>query len=175
MRYHNITKCDMLNGDGLRVVIWLAGCNHYCKNCQNPITWDPNGGLEFTTDEICEIYEELSKPYVSGLTISGGDSLYPANREQVRMLCQFLKKEFPNKNIWLYTGFLFDEIKDLPVMEFADVVVDGPFIEELKDTKLHWRGSRNQKIYRKVDGEWRVDDEGNELERRSSEAGKCCR
>lgn len=175
MRYHNITHDDMLNGDGLRVVLWVAGCNHYCKNCQNLITWDPNGGLEFTTNEIAEIYNELRKPYISGITFSGGDPLYPGNREEIEMLCRYFKKEFPSKTIWMYTGFLFEEIRHLPVMEYVDVLVDGPFIEELKDIKLHWRGSSNQKIYRKVNGEWRVDDEDNRLERGSTETGKCSR
>lgn len=172
MRYHNIEKDSMLNGDGLRVVLWVAGCNHYCPNCQNQITWDPNGGLEFTAEELGEICKEMEKPHVSGLTCSGGDPLYPGNREQIRMICQYIKNQFPNKTIWLYTGYLFHQIKDLPVMEYIDVLVDGPFIQDLADVKYHWCGSTNQKVYRKVNGEWRVDeDERNRLEERSPE--KC--
>ena len=174
MKYHNIEKDSMLNGDGLRVVLWVSGCNHYCLNCQNQITWDPNYGLDFTTDEIGEIVKELSKPHVSGLTLSGGDPLYPGNREEIRLLCQYIKKTIPDKTIWLYTGYLFEKVKDLPVMEFVDVVVDGPFVQELADVKYHWAGSRNQKVWRKVDGEWRVDDERNELERRSPETSQRC-
>ena len=78
MRYHNITKDDMLNGDGLRVVLWVAGCNHCCPQCQNPVTWDPNGGLPFGEAERAEIFAELDKDYVSGITFSGGDPLHPA-------------------------------------------------------------------------------------------------
>ena len=83
MRYHNITKDDMLNGDGLRVVLWLAGCEHHCKNCQNPVTWDPDGGLPFDEAAKAEIYEELDKEYVSGITFSGGDPLLLRNREEL--------------------------------------------------------------------------------------------
>lgn len=89
MRYHNITKDDMLNGDGLRVVLWLAGCEHHCKNCQNPVTWDPDGGLTFDEAAKAEIYEELDKEYVSGITFSGGDPLLLRNREE---LTEFLKR-----------------------------------------------------------------------------------
>lgn len=176
MRYHNITKDDMLNGDGLRVVLWLAGCNHYCVGCQNPVTWDPNDGIEFGVKEKSELCEQLSKDYISGITLSGGDPLYPANQEEITKLCRFLKRGYPNKTIWLYTGYLFEQIKDLPVMQYIDVLVDGPFVQELADVNCHWRGSTNQKIYRKVNGEWRVDaDEQNKLEIRSSEAGCSCR
>ena len=84
MRYHNITKDDMLNGDGLRVVLWVAGCSHCCEQCQNPITWDPNGGLLFDEEARKEIFAQLDKPYISGITFSGGDPLHPANRLDVR-------------------------------------------------------------------------------------------
>ena len=86
MRYHNITKDDMLNGDGLRVVLWVAGCEHCCKGCQNPVTWDPDGGLEFDEDAKREIFEQLDQPYISGITFSGGDPLHCANRGGVKQL-----------------------------------------------------------------------------------------
>ena len=86
MRYHNITKDDMLNGDGLRVVLWVAGCSHCCKDCQNPITWDPNGGIPFDEAAKQEIFDQLDKPYISGITFSGGDPLHSANRLEVRNL-----------------------------------------------------------------------------------------
>ena len=176
MRYHNILHDNMANGDGLRVVLFVSGCNHYCKNCQNPVTWDPNDGLEFTTKEISEICEQLSKDYISGLTLSGGDPLYPGNRESITKLCRFFKRGYPNKSIWCYTGYLFEQVKDLTVMQYIDVLVDGPFVQELADVNCHWRGSTNQKIYRKVNGEWRVDaDERTELEIRSTETGCGCR
>ena len=105
MRYHNITKDDMLNGDGLRVVLWVAGCNHHCKECQNPITWDVNGGLEFTDAEKKEIFDELDKSYISGITFSGGDPLHPANIDAVTALAKEIRKKYPKKTIWLYSGY----------------------------------------------------------------------
>lgn len=146
MRYHNITKDDMLNGDGLRVVLWVAGCDHCCKNCQNPITWDPDGGLLFDEAAKNEIFEQLNKKYISGITFSGGDPLHVANRLQVKELAKEIREKYPNKTIWLYTGYNWDDIKDDQIVNYLDVVVDGEFIEELKDTKLLWKGSSNQKV-----------------------------
>ena len=100
MRYHNITKDDMLNGDGLRVVLWVAGCEHHCPNCQNPVTWDINGGLEFDEAAKKEIFDELEKNYVSGITFSGGDPLHTQNRKDVGALIEEIKEKFPNKTIW---------------------------------------------------------------------------
>lgn len=146
MRYHNITKEDMLNGDGLRVVLWVAGCAHHCKNCQNPITWDPEGGLPFDESAKQEIFEELKKDYVSGVTFSGGDPLYLDTREELFSLIREIKRSYPKKTIWLYTGYQWEEIRELPVIPYLDVVVDGRFIEELKDNNLPWKGSANQKV-----------------------------
>lgn len=97
MRYHNITKDDMLNGDGLRVVLWVAGCNHCCKECQNPITWDPDGGLLFDESAKQEIFEQLEKPYISGITFSGGDPMHPVNRADVRELMSEIRENIPRK------------------------------------------------------------------------------
>ncbi len=146
MRYHNITKDDMLNGDGLRVVLWVAGCNHCCKGCQNPITWDADGGLYFDEAAKQEIYEQLDKNYISGITFSGGDPLHPANRAEVRILAKEIKEKYPEKTIWLYTGYLWEEIVQLPIMQYLDVVVEGPFIQERRDVKLLWKGSDNQRV-----------------------------
>ncbi|MCI8512044.1 MAG: anaerobic ribonucleoside-triphosphate reductase activating protein [Lachnospiraceae bacterium] len=146
MHYHNITKDDMLNGDGLRVVLWLAGCNHACKNCQNPITWDPNGGLPFDASAKAELFDALAKPYISGITLSGGDPLYPTNRAEVEALLQEIHDRYSQKTIWLYTGYLWEEIQTLPCLPFIDILVDGPFIEEQKDESLHWKGSANQRV-----------------------------
>lgn len=146
MQYHNITKDDMLNGDGLRVVLWVAGCGHACPGCHNPVTWDENGGLPFDEAAKQELFDELSKDYVAGVTFSGGDPLYPANREQIGALAQEIRARFPDKTIWLYTGYRFEQITDLPFLAAIDVVVDGPFIEAQKDTQLHWRGSANQRV-----------------------------
>ena len=134
MRYHNITKDDMLNGDGLRVVLWVAGCDHCCKDCQNPVTWDPNGGLEFDAEAKAELFEALDHDYISGITFSGGDPLFYGNREDVTLLAKEVKDRFPEKTIWLYTGFTYETIQTLPVMEYVDVLVDGEFVVEKKDT-----------------------------------------
>lgn len=97
MRYHNITKDDMLNGDGLRVVLWVAGCNHCCRECQNPITWDPDGGLLFDEAAKQEIFEQLEKPYISGITFSGGDPMHPVNRADVRELMHEIRENTPRR------------------------------------------------------------------------------
>lgn len=146
MRYHNITKEDMLNGDGLRVVLWFAGCAHHCKNCQNPITWDPEGGLPFDESARQEIFEELEKDYISGITFSGGDPLYVGTREGLFELIQEIRSRYPRKTIWLYTGYLWEEICHLELIPYLDVVVDGRFVEELKDNNLPWKGSSNQRV-----------------------------
>lgn len=146
MRYHDITKDDMKNGDGLRVVLWLSGCAHACPGCQNPITWDPEDGLIYDGDAEKEITDQLSQIYNSGLTLSGGDPLFSGNRQEVTELCKRLKGMFPTKTIWLYTGYLWEEIKDLPVLDYVDVVVDGPYVEGQRDTTLLWKGSKNQRV-----------------------------
>ena len=146
MRYHNITKDDMLNGDGLRVVLWVAGCSHGCKDCQNPITWDPQGGLPFTEEEKKEILQEVDKAYIAGITFSGGDPLHPANIREVTALAREIRQRYPEKTIWLYTGYLWKEIVDLEIVNYLDVVVDGKFISAQKDITLPWRGSSNQKV-----------------------------
>lgn len=146
MRYHNITKDDMLNGDGLRVVLWVAGCDHGCKGCQNPVTWDPNGGLVFDEAAKQEIFEQMEKSYIAGITISGGDPLHWRNVEEVTAFAKELKEKYPQKTIWLYTGFLWEEIQDLEVLNNLDVLVDGEFIEAQKDISLKWKGSANQRV-----------------------------
>ncbi len=146
MRYHNITRDDMLNGDGLRVVLWLAGCNHCCKNCHNPITWDPDGGLPFDEAAKQEIFEQLGKSYISGITFSGGDPLHPVNRMDVRELMAQIKEKFPDKTIWMYTGDCWEDIRQYSLLRYVDVLVDGEFIDEKKDPKLLWKGSANQRV-----------------------------
>lgn len=146
MRYHDITKDDMKNGDGLRVVLWVAGCDHCCKDCQNPITWDPNGGLLFDEAAKAELIEALDKSYISGITFSGGDPLFIDNRTEVTALAKELKEKFPDKTIWVYTGFDYEEISQLEIMEYTDVLVDGEFKVELKDVQAFWKGSTNQRV-----------------------------
>lgn len=146
MRYHNITKDDMKNGDGLRVVLWVAGCSHHCKECQNPITWDPDGGLLFDEAAKKEIFDQLDKPYISGITFSGGDPLHVANRDDVYKLILEIKEKYPQKTIWLYTGDMFENIIDLPLMDYVDVCVDGEFMIDKRDVTLMWKGSSNQRV-----------------------------
>ena len=146
MRYHNITKDDMLNGDGLRTVLWVAGCSHGCKNCHNPITWDICGGIPFDEAAKKELFEALEPDYISGITFSGGDPLHMQNRGEVGELIKEVREKYPNKTIWVYTGYTWDDVKDLPYLQYADVLVDGPFVEELKDVTLHWKGSANQRV-----------------------------
>ena len=146
MRYHNITKDDMLNGDGLRVVLWVSGCSHCCKGCQNPITWDVNGGVVFDDAAKQEIFEQLDKPYISGITFSGGDPLHSANRMDVRALMAEIREKYPEKTIWLYTGDVWENVMHYPMMRYVDVLVDGEFMLEKRDVKLMWKGSSNQRV-----------------------------
>ncbi len=146
MRYHNITKDDMLNGDGLRVVLWVSGCSHHCPGCQNPITLDRSDGLIFDGNALNEIDDQLGKKYISGITLSGGDPLFEGNRRDILVLCKYIRELFPNKNIWLYTGYTYEEVSDLEIMDYIDILVDGPYVEKLRDTSLKWRGSSNQRV-----------------------------
>lgn len=146
MRYHNITTDDMRNGDGLRTVLWVSGCSHCCKECHNPITWDPNGGLLFDEEAKEELFNKLSRPYISGITFSGGDPLHCANLQEVTELAKEIRSRFPEKTIWLYTGSVWESISQLEIMSYVDVLVDGEFQIDKKDTKLHWRGSANQRV-----------------------------
>ncbi len=151
MNYHNITKCDMLNGEGVRVVLWVSGCLHGCKNCHNPQTWSPSSGIPFDDNALQEIYAELENPYVDGITFSGGDPLHPRNFNTILWLCTQIKQKYPTKNIWVYTGYTFDHVKLLysDILEYIDVLVDGKFVEELKSPERKWVGSRNQRILRR--------------------------
>lgn len=146
MNYCDIKHDDMLNGDGIRVTLFVSGCNHYCKNCQNSQTWDPHYGIPFKMEDYMEICNELQKDYISGITLTGGDPLFPDNREAIKLLINNLKIAFPEKTIWLYTGYSFEEIKSLDFIQKIDVLVDGVFDEAKKDLKLHWVGSSNQRV-----------------------------
>ena len=150
MNYHNITHDDMSNGDGLRVVLWLAGCEHHCDGCQNPITWNPDDGLKFDDRAKFEIFKELEKKYVAGITFSGGDPLHENNVEGVLKLIKEIRQKFPNKTVWLYTGYKLEELTGIKkeVANSCDVVVDGKFIKELADVNYPWAGSTNQKVWR---------------------------
>lgn len=146
MNYHNITKDDMLNGDGLRVVLWVAGCSHGCKGCHNPITWNPDGGILFDEAARKEIFAELEKDYIHGITFSGGDPLHIDNYIDIRFLVEEIRERYPSKTIWLYTGYSWEDIKGLTIMKYVNVLVEGRFVEELKDENYPWAGSTNQRV-----------------------------
>ncbi len=150
MKYHNITKDDMLNGDGLRVVLWLSGCIHNCKNCHNSFTSDYNSGLDFDEKAKNEIFSELEKDYIDGITFSGGDPLFPQNLEPLKSLIKEIKSKFSKKTIWLYTGYTYEEILDQNLLqnelEYIDVLIDGKFDETLKNISYQWAGSTNQRV-----------------------------
>lgn len=147
MNHHNITKSDMLNGDGLRTVLWVSGCNLKCPSCQNPQTHDPNSGILFDKNAEQELLDSLKPDYIAGVTITGGHPLDPNNYQTVLNLCKKIREIFKDsKTIWVYTGFTYETIKDLEIMKYIDVLVDGPFVEKLKDEKLYWRGSSNQRV-----------------------------
>lgn len=152
MRYHDITKDDMLNGDGLRVVLWLSGCSHACPGCQNPVTWNPMDGLVFDDAAKAEIFEQLDKDYISGITFSGGDPLFKGNRAEVLELMKEINEKYPNKTIWSYTGYTIEELEaqdpdfTKELKENVDVLVDGRYVQELRDVTLPWRGSSNQRV-----------------------------
>lgn len=151
MNYHNITCPDMNNGDGLRVVLWLSGCSHHCKNCQNSQTWDPNSGILFDLEAENELFNDLFLDYISGITFSGGDPLYPTNRSEVLRLCKKIRKIFgDSKTIWLYTGYSYENIVSNTemnnIINLIDVLVDGEYIEEFRNIDLPWVGSSNQRV-----------------------------
>lgn len=148
MNYHNIDHCDMLNGEGIRVSLWCSGCSLHCKGCQNPQTWDFGSGIPFDTNALNELYEALDKPYIQGLTLSGGNPM--DNIPEVLHICRTVKEKFPNKDIWLYSGYTLEELQQsqaaMCVLEYVDVLVDGPYIEEQRNILLPWRGSANQRV-----------------------------
>ena len=156
MNYQKIERFSTNNGTGIRVVLWCSGCSLHCKNCQNPETWDKDSGQLWTEESEQELFEALDKDYISGITYSGGHPLEEYNIEVVTDIAKKIKQRFPNKTQWLYTGFLFEDIKDLEIIQYLDVVIDGPYIEELRDITLFYRGSMNQKLWEKRDNRWIV-------------------
>ena len=155
MNYHNILHDDMRNGDGLRVVLFVSGCNHHCHHCQNPQTWDKDSGIEFDLAAKEEIFKQLNKDYISGITFSGGDPLYSTNLHEIYALILEIRNKFPKKTIWMYTGYDFDELQKsnfsedkfrLAIIELCDVLVDGKYVEELADVNYCWCGSTNQRV-----------------------------
>lgn len=146
MRYHDISHDNMNNGDGLRVVLWVSGCSNHCPECQNPSTWDHNDGLIFDGYAWEEIEDQLEEDFIEGITFSGGDPLFKANREDITHLAKLIKDCYPEKTIWLYTGYVYEDISELEIMEYIDVLIDGPYVDKMRDTTLKWRGSSNQRV-----------------------------
>ena len=188
MNYHNITYPDMNNGDGLRVVLWLSGCSHHCYNCQNPQTWDANSGIPFDDEAKEELFRELDKDYISGLTLTGGDPLFESNLDDVLdLVTEFNKRynfqkvdsanpckmdvsevenpdkirlSFPNKSIWIYSGFRWSEIfndgvyltkdcagwKRREIIKQCNVLIDGRYIDSQRNPSKKWAGSDNQRV-----------------------------
>ena len=146
MKYLNILDCDIIDGDGVRVTLFVSGCPHRCKGCHNPESWDAFSGKEFTEETIERIEKLLDRDFVDGLTLSGGDPLFFQNRSEITKLCKRIKEKFPQKTIWLYTGCEYEEVKALEIFDYVDVVVDGPFKIDLRDVSLAFRGSPNQRI-----------------------------
>lgn len=204
MNYIKIDTEDVCNGDGLRVVLWLSGCSHHCKGCQNPQTWNANSGIQFDESAKEELFRELDRDYISGITLSGGDPLNEANLGDVLDLVSEINKRynetqdivccnnknhnilnvntneirllFPNKSIWLYTGYevigiedglfvlspnvitdkvlepkemanrITEDIKRSDIIKNCDVLIDGRYVEEKRDITLKWRGSSNQRV-----------------------------
>lgn len=160
MNYHKIEKTSVANGTGIRVVLWVSGCSLHCKGCHNPETWCLNSGKLFDEEAKKELFDALDKPYIQGITLSGGHPLEDENAEEVYLLTKEIKEKFPDKDIWLYTGYTLEQIfpsvvtDNLDVNRFykqeivkmCDVVVDGKYVEELRDITLKWKGSSNQRV-----------------------------
>lgn len=149
MNYQTIMKDDLINGEGVRCSLFVSGCSHGCPECFNEDAWDYRSGTEFSTETVDIILSELSKPYISGLSLLGGDALMPKNIETVIELCKVVKETYPNKNIWCWSGYTLEEImvnhaKD--IIQYLDVLVDGKFIAEEKNLTLPFRGSNNQRV-----------------------------
>lgn len=146
MNYGKINKVDIANGPGVRVSLFVSGCNHKCKGCFNPETWNFNYGQRFTLNTIDDIYDAMIEDHISGLTVLGGEPLDVRNVKIVTQLCRIIKSQTSGKSIWIYTGYRYEDVKHLEIMRYIDVLVDGPFIEDLKDISLKFRGSSNQRI-----------------------------
>ena len=152
MYYGNIKYYDISNGDGVRTSLFVSGCNHHCKGCFNEVAWDFDYGKEFSYNTLKEILDSLKPDYIAGLSILGGEPLDYKNINAVSTIVEVVRKSFPNKSIWVYTGYTYEELLERNnlftslILNKIDVLVDGKFIEELKDISLKFRGSSNQRI-----------------------------
>ncbi len=147
MRYNKVRKMDISNGPGVRVSIFMQGCTFHCKNCFNPETHDFMGGEEFTDETIQEVLKLCENENAEGLSILGGEPMHPLNIEGTTRLAKAFKEKFPNKNLWAWSGFLFDkDLQGKEVLNYLDVLVDGQYVDELHDPRLKYCGSSNQRV-----------------------------
>lgn len=146
MNYGKIKSIDIANGEGVRVSLFVSGCPHHCKGCFNPELWNYNAGKLFTSKTTSDIIRLCEEDYITGLSLLGGEPLAPEHIYQVTTLCFLFKTYFSTKDIWCYTGYKWEDVKWFPIMKYIDVLVDGQFVEELKDPRLKFRGSSNQRI-----------------------------
>ena len=146
MNYQKINYCDSANGPGVRVSLWVSGCNHHCSECHNPNTWNPDSGKQFTDETTDELLRYLKPNYISGLTLSGGDPLFPSNRTVIEKIVEIVKLNYPEKTIWLWTGYLWEEINSLNLLKYIDVLIDGPYMKEKRNISLPYCGSENQRV-----------------------------
>lgn len=148
MNYSALKKTDIANGPGVRVSLFVSGCRRHCKNCFNKETWDFNYGNLFTQQTMNTIIDALNKDYIEGFSLLGGEPFEKENRETVLNIVRTVKEEFPDKTIWCYSGFTFEELIDdaRSILEYVDVLVDGAFVEEKKNLRLKFRGSENQRL-----------------------------
>lgn len=150
MRYAQIRKLDISNGEGIGIALFVQGCHFHCKNCFNQTTWNFNGGKSFTTDVKKHFLNLAKNKYVSRVSILGGEPLAAENYLEVEQLCRSI-----DKPIWLYTGYTFNKIPCKSILEFVDIIVDGQYVDDLKDFSLKFRGSSNQHIWKKdKDNHW---------------------
>lgn len=148
MNYCGLKKTDIANGDGVRVSLFVSGCRNHCIGCHNPEAWDFNYGQPFTIETENEIIEALRPSWIQGLSVLGGE---PCEKENEKVLIPFLKRvreELPEKDIWLYSGYAYEMLRDEEILKYVDILVDGPFLPEQRDVSLAFRGSRNQRIIR---------------------------
>lgn len=147
MRYNKIRKMDISDGPGVRVSIFMQGCAFHCKNCFNPETWDFETGKEFTDETIERVLELCGNENITGLSILGGEPMHPTNIEGTTKLAKAFKEKYPEKTLWAWTGFLFDKwVKDKEVAKYLDVLIDGQYVDELRNPLLKWKGSSNQRV-----------------------------
>ena len=158
-KYAGIIYDDTSNGEGVGAVLFTQGCTHHCKGCHNPETWDFNQGLDFTIDIENDLFNYFNIPFATRLTLSGGDPI--DNYEFSYYIAEKFKKLYPNKELWLFTGYTIDDLYNLnrsEILTFIDVLVDGPFILSERDITLKFRGSKNQNLYRKVNNQFKKEE-----------------